>query len=296
MVWPALFPYRSPTLVSRSAASSCLPAAGVLRLINGVANNPATLWRRYVLVCLGLIAILIKLDQLRSGPKRWRGEFVRVITDIRIRSGLHKDRCYVCFFPAETRPGRRSARRWDGLRRRLSRQRRMARLASMTPPPRAGELFAAPLFTRRQCPELFWQCARRQLQPARTVIAGVCASACTMKLGIRNACVEPDATLLFHQASYNGFGSELAPASCSTPIRARSAIGFCGRALSSSASLNYPAARPSLSACARAHSSRARRARRRGANERLMLTVFDALARLQSTYPRATALIELANR
>ena len=30
-----------------------------------------------------------------------------------------------------------------------------------------------------------------------------------MKLGIRNACVEPDATLLFHQASYNGFRSEL---------------------------------------------------------------------------------------
>ena len=45
--------------------------------------------------------------------------------------------------------------------------------------------------------------------PRHTVIAGVCASACTMKLGIRNACVEPDATLLFHQASYNGFRSEL---------------------------------------------------------------------------------------
>jgi len=45
--------------------------------------------------------------------------------------------------------------------------------------------------------------------PRRTVIAGVCASACTMKLGIRNACVEPDATLLFHQASFNGFRSEL---------------------------------------------------------------------------------------
>ena len=45
--------------------------------------------------------------------------------------------------------------------------------------------------------------------PRRTVIAGVCASACTMKLGVRNACVEPDATLLFHQASYNGFRSEL---------------------------------------------------------------------------------------
>ncbi len=43
----------------------------------------------------------------------------------------------------------------------------------------------------------------------RTVIAGVCASACTMKLGIRNACIEPDAMLLFHQASYNGFRSEL---------------------------------------------------------------------------------------
>ena len=43
----------------------------------------------------------------------------------------------------------------------------------------------------------------------RTVIAGVCASACTMKLGIRNACVKPDATLLFHQASYNGLRSEL---------------------------------------------------------------------------------------
>ncbi|MDR3448870.1 MAG: hypothetical protein P4M15_03835 [Alphaproteobacteria bacterium] len=44
----------------------------------------------------------------------------------------------------------------------------------------------------------------------RTVIAGVCASACTMKLSIRNACIEPDATLLFHQASYNGSRSELA--------------------------------------------------------------------------------------
>ncbi len=45
--------------------------------------------------------------------------------------------------------------------------------------------------------------------PVRTVIAGVCASACTMKLGIRNVCVRPDATLLFHQASYNGIRSEL---------------------------------------------------------------------------------------
>jgi hypothetical protein len=44
----------------------------------------------------------------------------------------------------------------------------------------------------------------------RTVISGVCASACTMKLGIRNACVERDATLMFHQASYDGRRSELA--------------------------------------------------------------------------------------
>jgi hypothetical protein len=50
--------------------------------------------------------------------------------------------------------------------------------------------------------------ARYSIGP--TVIAGVCASACTMKLGSRNACVEPDATLLFHQASYNGYRSELA--------------------------------------------------------------------------------------
>ena len=45
--------------------------------------------------------------------------------------------------------------------------------------------------------------------PDRTVIAGVCASACTIKLGIRNVCVTPDATLLFHQATYNGIRSEL---------------------------------------------------------------------------------------
>lgn len=44
----------------------------------------------------------------------------------------------------------------------------------------------------------------------QTVIAGVCASACTMKLGARNACVTPDAELLFHQASSNGVRSELA--------------------------------------------------------------------------------------
>lgn len=43
----------------------------------------------------------------------------------------------------------------------------------------------------------------------RTVIAGICASACTMKLGMRNACIEPEATLLFHQASSNGIRSEL---------------------------------------------------------------------------------------
>jgi hypothetical protein len=43
----------------------------------------------------------------------------------------------------------------------------------------------------------------------RTEIAGVCASACTMKLGSRNACVARDATLLFHQASYDGSRSEL---------------------------------------------------------------------------------------
>lgn len=43
----------------------------------------------------------------------------------------------------------------------------------------------------------------------RTVISGVCASACTMKLGMRNACIEPEATLLFHQASSNGVRSEL---------------------------------------------------------------------------------------
>jgi hypothetical protein len=44
----------------------------------------------------------------------------------------------------------------------------------------------------------------------RIVIDGVCASACTMKLGGRNACAEPDGTLLFHQASYNSLRSELA--------------------------------------------------------------------------------------
>ena len=42
-----------------------------------------------------------------------------------------------------------------------------------------------------------------------TIIAGVCASACTMKLGIQTVCVEPDATLLFHEATYSGVHSEL---------------------------------------------------------------------------------------
>jgi hypothetical protein len=41
-------------------------------------------------------------------------------------------------------------------------------------------------------------------------IVGVCASACTMKLGSRNVCVDRDAVLLFHQASANGARSELA--------------------------------------------------------------------------------------
>ena len=45
--------------------------------------------------------------------------------------------------------------------------------------------------------------------PGVTVISGTCASACTMKLGMRNACVTPDATLLFHQASSNGARSEI---------------------------------------------------------------------------------------
>ncbi|MCW2283824.1 hypothetical protein M2323_004590 [Rhodoblastus acidophilus] len=51
---------------------------------------------------------------------------------------------------------------------------------------------------------------RARVSYARTVIAGVCASACTMKLASQNVCVEPDATLLFHQASYNGVRSEIA--------------------------------------------------------------------------------------
>ncbi len=35
---------------------------------------------------------------------------------------------------------------------------------------------------------------------AHVEIAGVCASACTMKLGVRRACVHPDAQLWFHAA------------------------------------------------------------------------------------------------
>jgi len=42
----------------------------------------------------------------------------------------------------------------------------------------------------------------------RTVaIDGYCASACTMKLGARHACVTPEATLRFHSASANGEAS-----------------------------------------------------------------------------------------
>lgn len=37
-----------------------------------------------------------------------------------------------------------------------------------------------------------------------TAISGTCASSCTMKLGSNNVCVEPGATLLFHQASHHG--------------------------------------------------------------------------------------------
>ncbi|MBB4200846.1 hypothetical protein CCR94_16045 [Rhodoblastus sphagnicola] len=40
---------------------------------------------------------------------------------------------------------------------------------------------------------------------ARIEIAGVCASACTMKLGVRNACVYRDAQLWFH-AAHGGDG------------------------------------------------------------------------------------------
>jgi hypothetical protein len=35
---------------------------------------------------------------------------------------------------------------------------------------------------------------------AKVEIAGICASACTLKLGARNACVHPDAHLWFHAA------------------------------------------------------------------------------------------------
>jgi hypothetical protein len=39
-------------------------------------------------------------------------------------------------------------------------------------------------------------------------IRGVCASSCTMKLGIKNICIEPDAILMFHQASIGEKRSE----------------------------------------------------------------------------------------
>lgn len=39
---------------------------------------------------------------------------------------------------------------------------------------------------------------------ARVAIYGTCASACTEKLGSNNLCIDPSATLLFHQASDNG--------------------------------------------------------------------------------------------
>src|SRR4051794_79927 len=39
---------------------------------------------------------------------------------------------------------------------------------------------------------------------AAKVISGVCASACTMYLGVRNVCVEPDAELWFHAAHLPG--------------------------------------------------------------------------------------------
>ena len=38
---------------------------------------------------------------------------------------------------------------------------------------------------------------------SRVAIYGVCASACTMKLGSNNLCIDPSATLLFHQATDN---------------------------------------------------------------------------------------------
>ena len=41
---------------------------------------------------------------------------------------------------------------------------------------------------------------RANASGARVEIAGVCASACTMKLGVRRACIYPDAQLWFHAA------------------------------------------------------------------------------------------------
>ena len=36
------------------------------------------------------------------------------------------------------------------------------------------------------------------------MISGVCASACTMYLGVKNVCVEPDAEVWFHAAHVPG--------------------------------------------------------------------------------------------
>ena len=43
----------------------------------------------------------------------------------------------------------------------------------------------------------------------QTPINGVCASACTMKLGARNVCIYPDAILMFHQADAGGRRSDV---------------------------------------------------------------------------------------
>src|SRR4051794_38829326 len=39
---------------------------------------------------------------------------------------------------------------------------------------------------------------------AKKVISGVCASACTMYLGVKNMCIEPDAEVWFHAAHLPG--------------------------------------------------------------------------------------------
>ena len=46
------------------------------------------------------------------------------------------------------------------------------------------------------------QAANRRSQ--LVAINGTCASSCTMKLGIKRLCIDPTATLLFHQASHVG--------------------------------------------------------------------------------------------